>query len=196
MSIAPSHIPSTKRHLPADFYGRFDIKITADGGKQYSLPHTLGATVLAITTTRKMLLSMGGAALLCAIVFPSRNPNSPLADTWIYIVLVFFPIHASAALAVSVAALVTGMRKVTRITIREDGLIWNDQKFFPAGDIWMIGYGFTDNKGKADETFAPKIEIQLGTQTITLADGLDVTAAKLFERLFSDDTRRYWHRHN
>jgi hypothetical protein len=196
VTVAPAHIPAAERHLPADYYGRFDIKNTADGGKQYSLPHTLGATVLAVTTGRKTLLAVLGLAVVCAFVFPAREPHSPLADTWVYSALVFFPLHALVAFTVALIALITGMRKLTRITIREDGLIWNDRNFFPASHIWMVSFGNTSNKGTPDEEIHSKLEIQVGTQMITLADGLEKAPAQLFERLFTDDTRRYWHRHN
>ena len=196
MEQTSAHIPAIDRQLPADLYGRFDIKATSEGGRQYSLPHTLGATVLAIITGRRVLLSMIAIAVFWTVVFPERDTNSPLADRWIYAVLMFFPLHGAAALTVAIGALASGMRKITRITIREDGLIWNDSNFFAAHHIWMISYGVTENRDKETELFTPKIEIQVGTQTITLADGLDVAPAKLFMRLFAEDTRRYWHRHN
>ena len=44
--------------------------------------------------------------------------------------------------------------------------------------------------------FEPLVTLQIGTKQIVLAEGLDVASAKLFMRLFSDDVRRYWHRHN
>lgn len=190
------HIPEVARHLPADLYGRFDIRTTPDGGRQYSLPHTLGASVIAFTTQPHILLIIAGVAALWPVLFPERDASSPLATTWAYFALMFFLLHGIAAVVAAIAALATGIRKITRITIREDGLILNDASFYPAEHIWMIGYGVTTNDGKPDESFVPKIEIQLGTTTITLADGLEVEPAKLFMRLFTEDNRRYWHRHN
>ncbi len=53
------HIPDAPRQLPAVLYGQFDIRTTPDGGRQYSLPHTLGASVIARTTQPRVLLAIG-----------------------------------------------------------------------------------------------------------------------------------------
>ncbi len=190
------HIPDAPRQLPAALYGQFDIRTTPDGGRQYSLPHTLGASVIARTTQPRMMLAIGVIAAAWPIIFPERDAGAPLASNWIYIPLMFLLLHGIVAFAVAIAALITGTRKITRITIREDGLILDDATFYAAAHLWMIGYGVTTNEGKPDEVFAPKITIQVGTNVITLADGLEVEPAKLFMRLFGEDTRRYWHRHN
>lgn len=192
----PPQSSTPSRFLPEDYYGRFDISTTEDGGKRYALPHTFGATVLALTTGRRALLATSLVACLFPALFPVTTPGSPLANPVTYALLSFFPMIGIAAAIIAVVVLVTGTRKLTRITIREDGLIWNDQHFYPALHIWSIGYGVTSKAGKPDESFTPKIEIQVGVETITLAEGLEVAPAKLFMRLFGDDTRRYWHRHN
>ncbi len=195
MNEAPS-IPDSGRNLPADLYGRFDICVTDDGSKQYSLPHTLGATVLALMSGRKAMLCVGALAAIIAIISPVSDPQSPLMRTWLYIALLFLLLHLVGAAFVMLFALITGTRKLTRISIREDGLVWNDNHFFPVEHIWSTGYGTTTNEGKPDEVFEPLVTVQIGTQKIVLAEGLDVASAKLFMRLFSDDVRRYWHRHN
>ena len=137
-----------------------------------------------------------GAAALWPVIFPERDAGSPLASYWLYAMLMFFLLHGAMTVVVAIAALITGLRKITRITIRPDGLILNDASFYAAEHIWMISYGITSNEGKPDELFEPKITVQVGTHVVTLADGLEVGPAKLFMRLFSEDTRRYWHRHN
>ena len=76
------------------------------------------------------------------------------------------------------------------------GLVWNDRAFFPASHVLMISYGTTFNTGKPDERFEPLLQIQLGVKTVLLAEYLEPVPAKLFEHLFRDDTRRYWHGHN
>lgn len=195
MHEAPS-IPVTGRNLPADLYGQFDIRVTDDGSKQYSLPHTLGATVLALMSGRNAMSSVGVLAVIIAIISPVEDPQSPLTRTWLYVGLVFLLLHLVAAALVMLFALITGTRKLTRISIREDGLVWNDHHFFPVEHIWSTGYGTTTNEGKPNEVFEPLVTVQIGTQKIVLAEGLEVASAQLFMRLFSDDVRRYWHRHN
>ena len=196
MAHHPAHIPDGDRHLPADLYGTFDIQPTPDGGKRYSLPHTLGNSVLAYVTQSRMLASIAAVALLCPLIAPENNAGSPLSIYWLYAPLMFFLLHGLCALAVLTALLVSGRRKVTRITIRADGLILDDVSFYPAEHIWGIGYGTTINEGQSGETFVPRITIQVGTNPIILADGIEVEAGRLFMRLYSDDARRYWSRHN
>ncbi len=196
MQTHSSHVPDDRRHLPFDLYGHFDIRSTPDGGRQYSLPHTLGASVLAFSTKSRVLSGVLVAAVIWTIAVPEQNASSPLALHWIYVPLMFALLHLLLTIVVAAAALLTGLRKITRITIRQDGLILNDASFYAAGDVWMIGYGVTSNAGKADEVFVPKITVQVGVNVLTLADGLEAQPAKLFMRLFQDDTRRYWHRHN
>jgi hypothetical protein len=196
MHSKPTHVPEAPRHLPADLYGHFDIRGTPDGGRQYSLPHTLASSVMTITTEPRMLALLIAAALAWSLIVPVREAASPLSTTWLYAMLVFFLLHLIAVIGAAIAMLISGVRIITRITIRPDGLILNDASFYAAEDLWMIGYGVTHNEGKADETFTPKITLQVGTHLVTIADGLDVQSAKLFMRLFQEDTRRYWHRHN
>lgn len=196
MPRTPAHIPETGRNLPADLYDLFDSRTTPDGGRQYSLPHTLASTVVAMTTKPRMLIAVAAAGVACALVLPAGEPGSPLSSFSFTAMLIASLAHALGALVMSIAALVTGTRKVTRITIRSDGLILNDATFYATEHVWAIHYGETSNAGKADEAFHPKIRIQVGTQTITLAEGLQADSAKLFMQLFEQDTRRYWHRHN
>jgi len=196
MAKSPSHIPARSRSMPESYYGRFDIKTTDDGSKQYSLPHTLGATIMELATGRVVLLAAAAIAWPCASIFPVKDDSSPLATTWVYAAFLFLGLHAAVTTLIALTAVLTGWRKVTRLTIRADGLIWNDHHFFPAHHIWRICYGTTTNADKPNAVFTPKIEIQVGVATIVLADGLDVPSAQLFERLFREDTRRYWHRHN
>ena len=99
-------------------------------------------------------------------------------------------------LAVTLWALVTGYRRPTFITIRADGLVWNDTYFFAAHHIWSIGYGTTSREGKPDESFEPLIVIQVGVKTIVLAEHLDAASGKMFMNLFRNDKRRYWYGHN
>ncbi len=193
---AQRHLPEVPRHLPADLYGHFDIQHTPDGGKRYSLPHTLGASVMAFAMRAKVVLGVAALAIIWPALFPEREAGSPLSVTWLYIVLVFFLLHGMLALGVTAAFIITGLRKITRITIRPDGLILDDVSFFAADHIWVVGYGVTSNEGKADEAFEPHITIQVGTNRITLAEGVEAEAGKLFMRLFQEDTRHYWARHN
>ena len=130
MNEAPS-IPDSGRNLPSDFYDRFDICVTDDGSKQYSLPHTLGATVLALMSGLKAMLCVGALAAIIAIISPVSDPQSPLTRTWLYIALLFLLLHLVGATFVMLFALITGTRKLTKISIREDGLVWNDHHFFP-----------------------------------------------------------------
>lgn len=184
------------RNLPERLYGGFDVAQLADGSKRYALPHTLGATVLARTTTTGMLVSVVlVAAILQVLVAPFGTLRLSLGSLF-FVLLTALPVHAIVAVVMLVVCAVTGRRAVTHITIRPDGLVWNDAHFYPAGDIWEIGYGSTYNAGKVDEAFTPHIEIQVGAQRISLADGIDPTAGRLFQRFFSEDTRRYWHGHN
>lgn len=193
---ATPHIPAIHRNLPADIYGGFDMRITTDGSKATSLPHTLSSTVLSIMSGRKALSAVGLSALLIAMAVPVKDPHSPLNRFWLYVTLMFMLLHLLGATLVVVFALVTGTRKITRLTIREDGLLWNDQHFFPAEHIWSVGYGTTIDEGKPTEVYEPEISIDFGTQRIVLAEGLDVASATLFKRVFAEDIRRYWHRHN
>lgn len=194
MQAAQSAIP--ERNLPADLYGRFDIRMTEDGGKQYTLPHTLSETVMTFITRPRVVGAILLVAIIVPVLFPERDADAPLACFWLYATLTFFLAHGASALAVMAGLLVTGIRKVTRIAIRADGLILNDASFYPAEHIWVVGYGVTSNEGKPDEAFQPHIAIQVGMNRITLAEGVEVEAGKLFMRLFSDDTRQYWARHN
>lgn len=194
--ITASNNPLIERNLPADLYGHSDIRMTADGGKEFSLAHTLGTTVLSIMSGTKPLVLVGALALLLAVAWPVRDEQSPLTRFWLYAALLFLLLHLAGAAVVAVWTLVTGTRKITKLTIREDGLVWNDQHFFPVEHIWSVGYGTTIDEGKASEVYEPLITIELGTRKIVLAEGLDVASATLFKRVFSEDTRRYWHRHN
>ncbi len=191
-----AHVPLPPRHLPAALYGKFDIQPLPDGSKRYSLPHTLGGSVLAFVTRPKIVISVAVTAMVWPVLFPETESGSPLTVTWLYTLLVFFLLQGLLALGVIAALLVTGLRKVTRITIRPDGLVLDDVHFFAADHIWSIGYCVTTNAGKPDETFAPLISIQVGTSRITLAEGVEVEAGRLFMRLFEEDTRHYWARHN
>ncbi len=191
-----AHLPDDRRHLPSDLYGTFDIQPTPDGGKRYSLPHTLGTSVLDFAARSRVLAGVAALALVWPALSPERDPGSPLGVYWLYALLMFFLLHGLLALALSLALLVSGWRKTTRITIRADGLILDDAGFYPAEHIWAIGYGTTTNEGKIDETFEPCITIQIGTHRILLADGIEVEAGRLFMRLFSEDARHYWARHN
>jgi hypothetical protein len=194
MQQQTGHLPAAPRHLPKSYYGAFDVQPTPDGGKRYSLPHTLWHTMLATTTTPFALLALLPTAALIAQRL--AGPERSFTDLAMMTAFAYCPVHAAAAAVVGLVAAVTGLRTVTRLTIRADGLIWNDTGFFPAAHLWMISYGTTHAPNTPKERFEPKIEIQIGTQTITLAEGLDVTATRLFQRLFQEDIRRYWHRHN
>jgi hypothetical protein len=185
-----------QRNLAERLYGGFDVMQLADGAKRYSLPHTLGGTVLARTTTARVLLPLTGLALALLLIYAPFGPMRVSFGSLFLLALTVLPLHAIVALAALITFAITGERAVTHITIRPDGLVWQDRHFFAASDIWSIGYGLSSNQGKADETFEPKIEIQVGTRTIVLADNVDPIAGKLFMRLFGEDTRRYWHGHN
>lgn len=193
--IAGTHLPEMERNLPAVLYGRYDNRSTLDGGQQFSLPHTVWGTVTGLITRPHIVAATLGVALFCALVFPA-DPASLMARIWVYVVVMFFPLHALVATVVWIGVLITGVRQITRVTIREDGLIWNDTHFFEAEHIHWISYGITSDEGKSTETFTPKFQIQVGLQTIVIADDIDPAAGKLFMRLFSEQTRHYWHRHN
>lgn len=193
--ITISNNGDADRNLPAAAYGHFDIRVTEDG-KEFSTPHTLGATALSIMSERKALVGVTATAIVLTLANPITEANSPLYRYWLYLALTFLLVHLICTFAVLVFAAVTGIRKVTRLTIREDGLVWNRTHFFPVEHIWGVGYGTTIDEGKASEVYEPLITIDLGVHKIVLAEGLDVPSAALFKRVFSDDVRRYWHRHN
>jgi hypothetical protein len=183
--------PTNNRHLPEHFYGGFDIRQLADGSKRYRLPHTLKGSVMQIVTGAPV---MGMVAAVTAIAVLALGV--PVEPFWFGAAVAFLALHAAVTVPITLWALITGYRCATFITIRPDGLVWNDAKFFAAVHIWLIGYGITSREGKPDETFEPRIEIQVGTRTVLLAEDVDPTAGKMFMRLFSEDTRRYWHGHN
>lgn len=189
--MATTGSPADDRNLPEDYYGGFDVRPTPDGGKRYRLPHTLYGTVMAAVTSAKALAAVSLAVGALVMVW-----GVPVEPVWFGASVAFLACHAAATLLVTLWALVTGYRRATFITIRADGLVWNDRAFFSARHIWLIGYGTTTNEGKPDEVFEPLLEIQVGTRQVLLADTLDATAAKMFMHLFRDDTRRYWHGHN
>ena len=74
------------------------------------------------TTRRGAFAAVAAAAVIWPFVFPERELNSPLSATWVYTLLIFFLLHGLAALGVAIVLLVTGLRTITRITIRPDGL--------------------------------------------------------------------------
>lgn len=187
--------PVRQRNLPRAWYGSFDITTTLRG-RLYRVPHTLWRSTLGLTTTFPVLALILAGAVLAALqlepVSTDVSPSALLAAT----ALLYCPLHAALALPVAIACWLTGYRTAVTLEITETELIWNDRAAFPASHLWMISYGTTSHPGTAQETFDPLIEIQLGTQLITLGEELDPVAAKLFMRLFQDDIRRYWHRHN
>jgi hypothetical protein len=191
-----AHIPHRSRHLPSDLYGHFDIQATPDGGKRYTLPHTIRESALAFASRRHIFVPIVVLALLWPIAFPEREAGSPLTNYWLHAALAFALAHGVATTVTALVLKVSGLRQVTRITIRPDGLILDDVHFFAADHIWAVGYGDTENEGKADERFTPEITIQVGTNKLILATGVEVEAGRLFMRLFSEDTRHYWSRHN
>lgn len=195
MSVA-GHLPTTSRNLPEDLYGHFDIRPTPDGGKQYSLPHTLAETVRSRASQPSILMCVAATALATPFIWPETDKGAPLAMTWLYSGIVFFLLHGLVVIGISGDALLSGKRKVTRITIREDGLIWNDSRFFASDDIWRISYGTVTAPETPEETLIPRFAVSVGTQVIVLADNIDIMAGTLFAQRFAQDIRRYWHRHN
>ena len=193
--ITISNKSDADRNLPAADYGHFDIRMTEDG-KEFSTPHTLGATALSIMSERKALVAVASLCFVITLSNPIKEPNSLLNRYWLYLALTFLLVHLICTFTVLVFTAATGIRKVTRLTIREDGLVWNRTHFFPVEHIWGVGYGTTFDEGKASEVYKPLITIVLGVHKIVLAEGLDVPSAALFKRVFSDDIRRYWHRHH
>ena len=183
--------PAESRNLPEDYYGGFDVRQMPDSSKRYRLPHTLYGTVMPLVT---------GAAVLGVVVLVTgaavMTLGVPIEPAWFGSAVAFVGLHAAMTILVTLWALLTGYRRQTFITIRADGLVWNDKHFFPASHIWSIGYGTTTNGGKPDESFEPLIEIQVGVKTVVLADHLDAAAGKMFEHFFRNDTRRYWYGHN
>lgn len=190
----PPHVPAMARNLPKRFYGRFDIRPTPDGGVQYSLPHTIGTSTLHAATRPVVILALVAAVI--AIATQLAAPDHGTTLTVLHWGLTFLGLHGIVALLVMIGLLCSGWRLVTRVTIREDGLIIDDQLFFDAQYIHRIGYGATWQAGQPDELFVPRFEIDLGTTTVIIAEGLEVAAAKLFEHRFRDDVRRYFHGHN
>lgn len=191
-----SHIPSPERQMPADFYGRFDIKTTPDGGKQYAIPHTLVNTATSIATSPAVVGAAIAGAIICDQLWPVVERGSPLSTGWLHVSLITLLALSAVWFAVLIGAVVTGHRKMTRVTIREDGLIINDAHHFHADHIWDVSFGITHNKDKPEESVTPFFEITLGTKKLKLAEGIDLNASLLFERLMREDIRRYWHRHN
>ena len=183
--------PAEDRNLPEDFYGGFDVRQMSDGGKRYRLPHTLFGTVMALVLSRSVLVPVAIATVMLTF-----GLGVPVEPDWFGGIVTALACHAIATVMVTFWALLTGYRCATFITIRADGLVWNDHAFFPASHILMISYGTTFNTGKPDERFEPLLSIQLGVKTVVLAEHLEPAAGKLFEHLFRDDTRRYWHGHN
>lgn len=179
------------RSLPEEYYGGFDVKLLPDGSKRYRLPHTLYGSVMHVVTGAKALAATAAAAFIAVAL-----GGAPVDPDWLGWVIAPLAIHAGLTLIVTVFALFAGWRYALRITLRPDGLILNDKIFFPARHVWVIHYGTTYNEGKADEVFVPRLEIQIGTERLLLAEHLDPAAGRLFERLFSGDVRRYWHGHN
>ena len=111
----------------------------------------------------------------------------------------------AAAFAFGIGALIaiwlwvefTGYRVVTYIGIRAEGLVWERAHFYPRNHIWEICYGITQkHRETGEERYLPKIEIQVGVHVLVLAEDLEPMPAELFEHLFRQDTRRYWHGHN
>lgn len=191
-----SHIPSPERQMPADFYGRFDIKTTPDGGKQYSIPHTLNNTAKSIATSPAVVVAAIAGAAAYHGLGPIVEHGSPLGIAWLHVSLLTVLVLSAIWLAALLLAAITGKRKMTRVTIREDGLIINDAHHFQADHIWDVSFGITHNKDKPEESVTPFFEITLGTKKLMIADGIDLNASLLFERLLRADIRRYWHRHN
>ena len=189
--MAGPEVPAEGRNLPENYYGGFDVRQTPDGGKRYRLPHTLFGTVMALVMGSTVLLSVFGATAALSLVC-----GVPVEPDWFGAIVTLLACHATATVAVTFWALLAGFRCSTSITIRADGLVWNDRAFFPASHVLMISYGTTFNTGKPDERFEPLLSIQLGVKTVLLAEYLEPVPAKLFEHLFRDDTRRYWHGHN
>ena len=183
--------PAESRNLPEDFYGGFDVRQMPDGGKRYRLPHTLFGTVMALVLSRTVLVPVLIATAVLTVLC-----GVPVEPGWCGMIVTVLACHAAAAVVVTFWALLTGYRCATFITIRADGMVWNDRAFFPASHILMISYGTTFNTGKPDERFEPLLSIQLGVKTVVLAEHLEPASGKLFEHLFRDDTRRYWHGHN
>ena len=183
--------PTEVRNLPEDFYGGFDVRQMPDGGKRYRLPHTLFGTVMPLVMSRSVVVPV----LIFAAVL-MQLCGVPVEPNWVGVTVTLLACHGTATVLGTLWALLAGYRRPTFITIRADGLVWDDRAFFPASHILMISYGTTFNTGKIDERFEPLLSIQLGVKTVVLAEHLDPTAGKLFQHLFSDDTRRYWHGHN
>ena len=183
--------PAEARNLPEDFYGGFDVRQMPDGSKRYRLPHTLFGTVMALVMSRTVLVPVSIATAILTLIF-----GVPVEPSGLGVIVTVLACHATATVVVTFWALLTGFRWATFIAIRADGLVWNDRSFFPASHILMISYGTTFNTGKSDERFEPLLTIQLGVKTVLLAEHLEPASGKLFEHLFRDDTRRYWHGHN
>ena len=179
------------RALPEDYYGGFDVRQLADGGKRYRLPHTLFGTVMPLIMDTRRLGMVLIATVIATIVL-----GTPAEPIWFGAILTFLGLHATMAIVVTLWAAITGYRRPSFITIRADGLVWNDEHFFPASHIWLVGYGTTYCAGKPDESFEPLITLQVGVKTIVLVDHLDPASGKMFAHLFKNDTRRYWHGHN
>ena len=79
------------RALPEDYYGGFDVRQLADGGKRYRLPHTLFGTVmplimdasrLGMVLIATVLLApegLGGIAASLRRRWPRRPSTTPLS---------------------------------------------------------------------------------------------------------------------
>jgi hypothetical protein len=109
------------RALPEDYYGGFDVKQMADGGKRYRLPHTLFGTVMPLIMDATRL-----GMTLIATVIATLVLGVPAEPIWFGAILTFLALHATMAIVVSLWAAITGYRRPSFITIRADGLVWND----------------------------------------------------------------------
>lgn len=193
-----AHRSLIKRNLPKEYYGAFDVRPTQDGGKEYLLPHTLDYTAMILMTHSISLVALSVAALWAFLLthhywLPNHIRAFLLTPERLSLgAAMYFPVVVIlTVMAVMFVSWLVDFRITKSITIRDDGLIIDNDKFYPAQHVLEVIYNDTKD-GKARYIF----DIELGVHHVELATDLEEPAALIFQAMFSNDLRRYWYRHN
>ena len=88
----------------------------------------------------------------------------------------------------------TGWRDTTAIEVRPDGLVIDDDSFFPAHAVHgLMAHTTNDPEMGLVSEFA--LTLQVGTQNIPIPE-LDPSSATLFNAEYQRAIREIWHRQN